>query len=208
MTFEDIQRANAQIVTTNIKGKEYAEVNQRIKAFRMVYPEGFIKTELVTLEDGVCVMKGSAGFYDENGNERLLAEAWAYEKETSSYINKTSFIENCCTSVTGRVLGKCGYGIDTSVASYEEVSNAIAQQEAEKRPEKKKANNSAPKVEKAVSEPSASYQDHITEKDWNVLKAACKSADMGTEELLERYQIGKPSDITYATFYDMLDFLS
>ena len=128
MTFEDIQRANAQIVTTNIKGKEYAEVNQRIKAFRMVYPEGFIKTELVTLEDGVCVMKGAAGFYDENGNERLLAEAWAYEKETSSYINKTSFIENCCTSVTGRVLGKCGYGIDTSVASYEEVANAQANQ--------------------------------------------------------------------------------
>ena len=73
-------------------------------------------------------MKGAAGFYDENGNERLLAEAWAYEKETSSYINKTSFIENCCTSVTGRVLGKVGLGIDTSVASFEEVANAQANQ--------------------------------------------------------------------------------
>ena len=127
MNFEDLQRANEQIRTTNIKGKEYAEVNQRIKAFRMVYPEGFIKVDLVFLENGVCVMKGSAGFY-EDGEERVLAEAYAYEKEESSYINKTSYIENCCTSVTGRVLGKIGFGIETSVASYEEVSNAILNQ--------------------------------------------------------------------------------
>ena len=45
MTFEELQKANQAIATTNIKGKEYAEVNQRIKAFRMVYPEGKIKTK-------------------------------------------------------------------------------------------------------------------------------------------------------------------
>lgn len=38
VTFEDIKKANETINTTNIKGKEYAEVNQRIKAFRMIYP--------------------------------------------------------------------------------------------------------------------------------------------------------------------------
>lgn len=42
ITYEDIKKANDAIKTTDIKGKEYAEVNQRIKAFRMVYPEGFI----------------------------------------------------------------------------------------------------------------------------------------------------------------------
>lgn len=209
MTFEDIQRANAQIVTTNIKGKEYAEVNQRIKAFRMLYPTGSIETTLLSDENGVCIMFARVGYYDpETGAHRTLGTGTAYEKESSSYINKTSYIENCETSAVGRALGMAGFGIDTSVASFEEVSNAIAQQEAEKRPERKKANNSAPKVEKAVSEPSGGYTEHITEKDWNVLKAACKSADMSTEELLERYQIAKPSDITYATFYDMLDFLS
>lgn len=209
MTFEDIQRANAQIVTTNIKGKEYAEVNERILAFRKLYPEGFIKTDMVSNENGICVMKGTVGYYDAEGHERILGEAYAYEKENANFINKGSFIEVCCTSVTGRAIGKLGlFGNEGGVASYEEVANAIANQEPRKQPEKKKANNSAPKVEKAVSEPSTGYQDHITEKDWNVLKAACKSADMSTEELLERYQIAKPSDITYATFYDMLDFLS
>lgn len=127
MTFEDIQRANAQIVTTNIKGKEYAEVNQRIKAFRMCYPDGFITTEIVSIQDGICTMKAYVGFH-ENGQAYTLGTGTAYEKESSSYINKTSYIENCETSAVGRALGMAGFGIDTSVASYEEVANAQANQ--------------------------------------------------------------------------------
>jgi len=128
MTFKDLQEANKQIQTTDIKGKQYAEVNQRIKAFRMCYPEGFIKTELLADADGVCLMRAEVGFGD-----RILGTGTAYEKESSSYINKTSYIENCETSAVGRALGMAGFGIDTSVASFEEVSNAIAQQEADKK---------------------------------------------------------------------------
>ena len=40
-------KANEIIKTTNIKGKDYAEVNQRIKAFRLVHPSGCITTEIV-----------------------------------------------------------------------------------------------------------------------------------------------------------------
>lgn len=132
MNYKELLEVNKTIKTMDIKGKQYAQVPERIRAFRMLYPEGFIKTELVSLEDGVCVMKGIAGFYAEDGSERILGEAYAYEKEDTSYINKTSYIENCCTSVAGRALGKIGIGSETSVASYEEVSNAIAQQEASK----------------------------------------------------------------------------
>ena len=47
MTFLELQKANETIKTTDIgKGKEYAEVNQRIKAFRMLHPEGCIATEV------------------------------------------------------------------------------------------------------------------------------------------------------------------
>lgn len=47
ITFEQIKMANESIKTTDIKGKEYAEVNQRIKAFRMIYPitEEYTKDE-------------------------------------------------------------------------------------------------------------------------------------------------------------------
>lgn len=125
MTYEEIQKASKQIKTTDIRGKQYAEVNQRIKAFRMLCPNGCIKTEIISGQDGIVVMQAS--IYDEAGH--LLGTGTAYEKEGSSNINKTSYIENCETSAVGRALAMCGLGIDLSVASYEEVSNAIEQQE-------------------------------------------------------------------------------
>ena len=129
MKYLDLAIANEQIKTTDIKGKDYAEVNQRIKAFRMIYPQGIINTEMVSNENGVCIFKAMVGYYDEEGTERLLGTGTAYEKENSSFINKTSYIENCETSAIGRALGMAGCGIDVSVASAEEVQNAINNQE-------------------------------------------------------------------------------
>jgi hypothetical protein len=128
ITFENLMDANRSLKATPVKGNDYIEVNQRIKAFRMLFPNGNIETEILSLENGVCVMRATA--FDEEGKK--LATGHAYEKEDSSYINKTSYIENCETSAVGRALGMIGIGIDTSVASYEEVSNAIQQQELNK----------------------------------------------------------------------------
>lgn len=121
--FEDIQKANESIVTLEVKGKDYAEVNQRIKAFRMLYPMGTIETEMISNENGMCIFR--ALIWD---GENLLGTGTAYEKEGSTFINKTSYIENCETSAVGRALAMAGFGIDTSIASAEEVQNAIAQQ--------------------------------------------------------------------------------
>jgi len=109
--------------TVNIKGKEYVEVNERIKAFRDMYPTGSIMTDIVSNQDGVCVIK--AVIVVDN---QIVATGHAYEKEGSTFINKTSYVENCETSAIGRALGCFGIGIDTSVASVEEVANAIKQQ--------------------------------------------------------------------------------
>ena len=133
--YEDIQKANETIKTMTIKrtdkktgeeiSKEYAEVNQRIKAFRMVYPTGSINTDMISNENGICIFR--AVVRDEIGD--ILATGTAQEKESSSFINQTSYIENCETSAIGRALGIAGFGIDTSVASAEEVQNATANQE-------------------------------------------------------------------------------
>lgn len=138
ITFKDIQKANETINTTNIKGKEYAEVNQRIKAFRMLYPNGTIETKLLNNENGICIFKAVVGYLDANQNLIILGTGTAYEKENSTFINKTSYIENCETSAVGRALGMAGFGIDTSIASAEEVNNAIQQQEADKTIDKSK----------------------------------------------------------------------
>jgi hypothetical protein len=123
MKFEDLKKINETIVTMDVKGKPYALVNERIKAFRMLYPEGTILTEIVGINEGVCIMKATI----KNG-DLTLGTGTAYEKENSTFINKTSYIENCETSAVGRALAMCGIGIDTSIASAEEVQNAINNQ--------------------------------------------------------------------------------
>lgn len=138
ITWEQIAAANSTIGTMSIERKdsktgktvvkEYAEVNQRVKAFRMVYPTGLISTEILTNENGACVIKATAGYYAEDGHFVTLATGTAFEVQSSSYINKTSYIENCETSAVGRCLGFCGFGIDTSICSAEELSNALEQQ--------------------------------------------------------------------------------
>ena len=160
MRFEELQNANQAISTTNIKGKEYAEVNQRIKAFRMVFPDGCIRTELISNEDGVCVFKaevysGLSAEDEEKGYEdNLLGTGHAYEKESSSFINKTSYIENCETSAVGRALGMCGFGIDASVCSADELNNALVNQEASKPITKGQVKTIMALAEKKESDPS------------------------------------------------------
>ena len=164
--FEDIQKANESIKTTDIKGKEYAEVNQRVKAFRMVYPTGSIKTQMVSNENGVCIFKAEVygGIVNIGENldgetvydMQLLGTGHAYEKENSSFINETSYIENCETSAVGRALGMAGFGIDTSVASAEEVENAIIQQDSLKQISKTDLNVLQAMI-KDLPEPKAFY---------------------------------------------------
>lgn len=130
-TYEDICKANAILHPIDVKGKQYAPVTERIKAFRMIHPEGGIITEIVSIEGGVCVIRATV----TTAEGQVLGTGTAYEKESSSYINKTSYIENCETSAVGRALGMAGYGIDGSMASAEELLNAMKQQEDIKRAE-------------------------------------------------------------------------
>ena len=132
ISYNAIDKVNKEIQTTEIKGNQYAAVSERIKAFRKLYPEGFISTDLISNENGVCIIKATVGYKDELGERFVLGTGMAYEKEGSSFINKTSYIENCETSAVGRALGMCGIGIDTDVASYDEVATATVNQEAEK----------------------------------------------------------------------------
>ena len=128
VTFEQIEEANKSLSTMDIKGKDYVVVPQRVKAFRKIYPQGFILTDIVSHENGVVVMQTKAGYYDENRNPVVLGSGMAFEKADSSYINKTSYIENCETSSVGRALGFMGFGIDAAICSAEELVNAINNQ--------------------------------------------------------------------------------
>lgn len=174
--YKQIEKANSTIKATNLKGKDYAEVNQRIKAFRMCYPNGTISTEIVSLENGLVLMKA----FVKNDEEKLIGTGYAYEKENSTFVNQTSYIENCETSAVGRALGMCGFGIDVSVASLEEVQNAIANQQGQHQEPVAKSNNS--KVIKA------------TAKQIEVLTSVYK--DVNLKKLLKVNGIEKLEDIS------------
>jgi len=123
-TYEQLVKVNKGIKTVDIKGKDYAQVNDRVKAFRELCPNGSITTDILEMENGVVTMKATV--YDEDG--KVLSTGLAQEKESGSFINKTSYIENCETSAVGRALGFAGIGVDGSMCSAEELVNAINNQ--------------------------------------------------------------------------------
>jgi hypothetical protein len=112
----------------NIKGKSYVEVNERLKEFRSneKYSGYSLTTEIVSIENGVVIIKAII----KDSSDRIVATGLAHEDQSWSEINSTSYIENCETSAWGRALGNLGIGIDSSVATADEVSNAISKQQA------------------------------------------------------------------------------
>ena len=59
ISYEDIVKANEGLTGIDVKGKNYIMVPERVKAFRKLYPDGFIKTDIISLENGVVVRKGT-----------------------------------------------------------------------------------------------------------------------------------------------------
>ena len=118
----------AKLKSVNIKGKEYVEVNERLKYFRSTYPNYSLTSEVLEKTDKSILILAS--IINEDG--RVIASGMAEEEKGSTFINKTSYVENCETSAWGRALANFGIGLDTSVASAEEVQNAIANQDKPK----------------------------------------------------------------------------
>lgn len=127
--YERIVEVNKGVTYTNVKGKNYAEVGQRVQAFRNLIPGGYITTEIIRHDPGVVYMKAECGYY-ENGQKVMLSTGMAFERQDASNVNKTSYIENCETSAIGRALGFMGIGSESSICSVEELKNAIETQNA------------------------------------------------------------------------------
>ncbi len=112
--------------SVNIKGKEYITVNERLIFFRSQpqYKGWRISEDVVSLDEKEGLFKVT--IINPEGFEMAVAHAQEYRD--SSYINKTSFVENGFTSALGRALGYLGIGIDTAIASADEVQTAVNNQ--------------------------------------------------------------------------------
>lgn len=184
------QTKTNKLKTVNIKGKDYVMVNERIKAFKELYPDYAIVTEIEHLGDGMCVIK--AMVMDAEGNPK--ASGHAYEKEGSSPINKTSYIENCETSAVGRALGFMGIGIDTSICSAEELAIAISQQETPEQIAERKLNGEA--VELPTGEDFAKAMRSASSQQITMIKGIAERIGQPTDNICKKYKVKELGDLS------------
>lgn len=121
VSYEQIKKANEEIVKMQVGNGMYAKVSERVNAYRKVYPTGTIKTEIEHIDD--LTVRVVATVTDGNGNVIATARATEEKKAKGKMtINLTDMIENCETSAVGRALGFAGFGIDSEIASGEDIA--------------------------------------------------------------------------------------
>ena len=115
---------NANTGKVQINGREYLTVAYRLTEFRKDHPveAGWaVTTERIPAQDDLVVFKATV--CDPEG--RVVATGHAEEKRGSSWINRSSALENCETSAIGRALAAAGF-IGSEFASADEVALAIS----------------------------------------------------------------------------------
>jgi len=119
-----LTKESQKLKTVNIKGKPYVTVDERVKFFRDNYKDYSSVTEITHISEETIIIKAVI----KNSDDRIISTAHAYEQITSYGVNSTNHIENCETSAIGRALGFMNIGVISSIASADEVKNAIAKQ--------------------------------------------------------------------------------
>lgn len=104
----------------------YETVEDRIDAFYKDNQDGRILTEIHTLSADKVIFKALVYV-----GEILVATGFAYEKEGSSPVNKTSHIENAETSAIGRALANYNYAKKGARPSREEMEKVVRHQTPE-----------------------------------------------------------------------------
>jgi len=138
----------------NIKGKQYTQVHERLKYFRLYYPDHDINSEIFFFDGKQCVISYKITSGSPNSeNYRVHASGHAHEIISQKGVNATSFVENCDTSALGRCLANFGIGIDHTYASADEVRGALGIQEESEGGNSNSGNASATGVSTSSSAP-------------------------------------------------------
>ena len=180
MKFEELAKVASSLKKSDIKGKKYTEVAERVKGFRMLMPNGTIETEIVSMtgDPGKRTVVMKATVYNEFGD--VLSTGYAYEDEANGMVNKTSFVENCETSCVGRALGFLGLDME-NIASAEEMAHALEIQAA---------------------------NATISEVKQKALKAHLEECGIAIEDVLPLYKIASVADITERMHENIINHIS
>ena len=138
--------------------EDYEPVASRLARFWEKHPEGRVITNLLTFEGDRVIVQ--ADIYFDREDDRPVATDFAEEIRGSNNVNKTSFIENACTSAIGRALSDC----DFASADWTKRPSREEMQKVERM-------TSRPTEGGIITEPSNLASD----KQLNMIRAVCKS---------------------------------
>jgi hypothetical protein len=171
---------NYNFKTTNIKGKEYVEVSERIKYLAEKFEGNYSITSeydfMPEMKMFICKAKLKIQF---EGVERTFT-GLAQEVIGEGYINKTSALENCETSAVGRACAMAGIGIIDGIASVDEINKAKARETAEQ--------NDNDKDKEWLNKWTTKSKDKENPYYWKVVNKA-KSEGKTIKEIREFFKI-------------------
>lgn len=109
--------------TINIKGKDYIPVVERVKELHKLYPGSQITTEIINNSDSRVIIKASVHVNtSKNPNQGMYTTYNGHSQaEWGKGMMGNVALEVAETSAVGRALGFAGIGIDTGIASADEI---------------------------------------------------------------------------------------
>jgi hypothetical protein len=90
----------------NFDLNSYQTVQERIDLFRKTHPEGRIVNKIVHIDEKSIIVECS--IYLNATDELPTGVDLAHEVKDASPVNRTSWVENCATSSTGRAISLLG----------------------------------------------------------------------------------------------------
>ena len=135
--------------------EDYEPVASRLARFWEKHPEGRVITKLITFEGDRVIVQ--ADIYVDREDVRPIATDFSEELRGSNNVNKTSHIENACTSAIGRALADCDFASSTDWT---------------KRPSREEMS----KVQRMSGDTQITEPSNLaSDKQQNMIRAVCKS---------------------------------
>lgn len=151
----------------NDRFEDYVPVAERLEKFYEKFPDGRVITHLIehNMETGFVLMR--AEVYRSPDDAQPAATGHAFEVRGDSFVNKTSYVENCETGSVGRALAMLGFEVKRGIASREEQEKTVRMT-----PDKAtRAANVAPSTSSA-STTTAAVEETSVNLDAEILQSA------------------------------------
>jgi hypothetical protein len=116
--------------TVKIKGKDYVPVHERIKWLNENYEYNIETDYQYFAERRMWVVKAKLTISGADRDYIYTGHAQEIESDNYREVNHTSALENAETSAVGRACAMANIGIDTGIASADEVEKAIKRAES------------------------------------------------------------------------------